>query len=285
MFSVPSLLLAMLIAPTPSSRVLRVTAIPEAKDAFQRSGAVFTAWLAGKTGAVVEVRVAPTYEDAVRMLVSGEAELGWLGGVTVVQAMTQSGGRVRPIVIREKDREFKSYVIASASLGATTIESLRGKLFTFGARSSTSGHIMPRFYLQKQGVVPEKFFARVSYSGDHKKTALEVAAGKQDCGAVNYKIFDQMVAEKAVDPAKVKIVWTTPSFTDNAWVAARDLNERQGPGTLEKITSAFLRLEAERPEDRAVLDVLKTDKYVAAVPEWWRGVGAALAVIKLETVP
>jgi phosphonate transport system substrate-binding protein len=285
MFSVPSLVLAILIAPTPSSRVLHVTAIPEAKDAFQKSGGVFTTWLERQTGVAVELLVASTYDDAVRMLVSGEAELGWLGGATVVQAMTASGGRVRPILIREKDREFRSYVIASASLGATSLESLRGKLFTFGARSSTSGHIMPRFFLQNQGLVPEKFFARVSYSGDHKKTALEVATGQQDCGAVNYKIFDQMVAEKAIDPARVKIVWTSPSFTDNAWVAARDLNERLGPGVLEKITSAFLRLEAGRPEDRAVLDILKTDKYVGAVPEWWRGVGAALAVIKLETVP
>jgi phosphonate transport system substrate-binding protein len=274
-----SVVLAALAAAATTTPSLRVVTIPEARDAFQKDGAAFTEWLGRETGVLVEVRVADTYEDAVRLLVTREADFGWLGGVTTVQAMTLSGGRIRPVLIRENDREFKSYVVASGSLGATSLQALRGKRFTFGSESSTSGHVMPRFYLQNQGLVPEKFFQSVAYSGDHKKTVLAVASGQQDCGAVNYKVFDQMVAEKAVDPAKVKIVWTSPTFTDNAWVAARDIDDRLGAGHLEKITSAFLRLDAGRPEDRRVLDILKTSRYVAARPEWWRDIAAALQVI------
>jgi len=91
-----------------------------------------------------------------------------------------------------------------------------------------------------------------------------------------------MVADKAVDPAKVTVVWTSPTFVDQSWVADRDLDERLGPGMLEKIVAAFLALEASRPEDRRVLDILKTEKYVAAKSEWWRTVAAALDVIKLS---
>ncbi len=280
-----SLALAALAVAGTTTPALRVVAIPEARDAFQKDGAAFTAWLGREAGVPVEVHVAETYEDAVRLLVTREADFGWLGGVTTVQAMTLSGGRIRPVLIRENDREFKSYVVASASSNATSLEALRGKRFTFGSESSTSGHVMPRFYLQRQGLVPEKFFESVSYSGDHKKTVLAVASGQQDCGAVNYKVFDQMVAEKAVDPAKVKVVWTSPTFTDNAWVAARDLDDRLGPGALEKITAAFLKLDAGRPEDRRVLDILRTNKYVAARPEWWRDVAAALQVISPGAKP
>jgi phosphonate transport system substrate-binding protein len=265
-------------APTP---VLRVTAIPEAKDEFQKNEALFTAWLKRQAGVAVTVRVAESYDEAVKLLVDREADLGWLGGVTTVQAMARSGGRIRPIVIREKDREFKSYVIAASSLEAGSLQALRGKRFTFGAPLSTSGHVMPRFFLSQQGLVPEKVFASVAYSGDHKKTVREVASGEQDCGAVNYKVFDQMVADKAVDPAKVKVVWTSPTFVDQSWVAARDLDVRLGPGALQRITAAFLGLDASRPEDRRVLDILKTERYVEARPEWWRTVAAAVEVIKL----
>jgi len=229
----------------------------------------------------VVLHPAVSYEEALEQLVSKQADLGWLGGVTTVQAMTQSGGRIRPFVIREKDREFKSYVIATASLGARSLQALRGKRFTFGAPLSTSGHVMPRFFMSQQGLVPETTFASVAYSGDHKKTVLAVASGQQDCGAVNYKVFDQMVADKAVDPAKVTVVWTSPAFVDQSWVAARDIDERLGPGVREKITAAFLALDASHPEDRHVLDILKTEKYVEARPEWWRSVAAALEVIKL----
>jgi phosphonate transport system substrate-binding protein len=191
--------------------------------------------------------------------------------------MTESGGRVHPIVIREKDREFKSYVIATSTLGATSLQALRGKRFTFGSPSSTSGHVMPRFYLLQQGLVPEKFFASVAYSGDHKKTVLAVASGQQDCGAVNYKVFNQMVDDKAVDPAKVSVVWTSPPFVDQSWVVARDTDARLGPGVVQRITTAFLALDASRPEDRRVLDILKTEKYIEAKAEWWRGIAGALA--------
>jgi len=268
--------------PTPS---LRVTAIPEARDDFQKNEALFTAWLGRQTGVPVVLRLAGSYEEAVHLLVSREADLGWLGGVTTVQVMTQTGGRVHPIVIREKDREFKSYVIAASSLEARSVQALRGKRFTFGSPLSTSGHVMPRFFLLQQGLVPEKFFGSVAYSGDHKKTVLAIASGQQDCGAVNYKVFDQMVADKAVDPTKVKVVWTSPTFVDQSWVAARDVDGRLGPGLLQKITAAFLALDASRPEDRRVLEILKTERYVEAKSEWWRGVAAALSAVKLPAMP
>ncbi len=264
---------------TAPAQALRVTVIPEAREEFHRNEALFTAWLGRETGVPVELLLADTYEEAVGLLVSSDADLAWLGGVTVVQAMSQTTGRVRPIVIREKDREFKSYVIAAAPLGATSLEQLRGKRFTFGARSSTSGHVMPRFFMQREGMVPEKFFSSVAYSGDHKKTILAVASGQQDCGAVNYKVFEQMVIEKAVDPAKIKVVWTSPPFVDQAWVVTQDLDKRLGAGILQKITAGFLKLDASRADDRRVLDILKTEKYVEAKTEWWRGVAAALGKI------
>lgn len=269
-------------AAAPPSPALRVTAIPEAREDFQKGEAAFKAWLERETGVPVVLRLAGSYEEAVALLAARDADVGWMGGVTTVQVMSASGGRVRPIAIREKDREFRSYVIAQASIEATSLEGLRGKRFTFGAPSSTSGHVMPRFFMLERGLVPETLFGRVAYSGDHKKTVLQVAAGEQDCGAVNYKVFEQMVAAKAVDPAKVKVVWTSPAFVDQSWVAAGDLDERLGAGVLQKLTTAFLALDHSRADDRTVLDILKTEKYVAAKAEWWRGVAAAMSAIRKE---
>jgi phosphonate transport system substrate-binding protein len=144
---------AVAAAAPPPTPPLRVTAIPEARDDFQKNEAVFTAWLGRQTGVPVVLRLAGSYEEAVRLLVSKEADLGWLGGVTTVQVMTQTGGRVHPIVIREKDREFKSYLIAASSLEARSVQALRGKRFTFGSPLSTSGHVMPRFFLLRRGQV------------------------------------------------------------------------------------------------------------------------------------
>src|SRR5260370_35163469 len=96
--------------PTPP---LRVTAIPEARDDFQKNEAVFTARLGRQTGVPGVLHLAGSYEEALHLLVSREADLGWLGGVTTVQVMTQTGGRVHPILIREKHRQSKRSMIAA----------------------------------------------------------------------------------------------------------------------------------------------------------------------------
>ena len=64
--------------PAPPPPPLRVTAIPEARDDFQKNEAVFTAWLGRQTGVPVVLRLAGSYEEAVHLLVSREADLGWL---------------------------------------------------------------------------------------------------------------------------------------------------------------------------------------------------------------
>ncbi len=261
---------------------LRVTAIPDAnKDTLREDQEKITSWLRAKVGVPVEFLAVENYAAAVTALVSGQADLGWLGGVTTVQALKQSNGMVRPVVTRESDLHFRSYLIVGGAVPASSLRDLKGRSFSFGSKSSTSGHVMPRYFLEKEGIVPEQFFSRVAYSGDHTKTALDVASGAVDAGVVNYKLFDRLVAEKKVDPAKAKVLWTTPDFVDYAWVARNDVDARCGAGTLKKIVAAFVALDASRAEDQRVLAVQQAEKYLAAKVEWWDGIRAVVEKIDL----
>lgn len=263
---------------------LRVTAIPDAnKDTLKEDQATISAWLEKQIGVPVLFIPVENYNAAVTALVSGQAEMAWLGGVTTVQAMMLSKGKVLPLVTRENDLKFKSYVIARTELGAKSLKDLKGKAFTFGSKSSTSGHVMPRHFLVQEGVQPEKFFSRVAYSGDHTKTVLDVATGAVDAGAVNYTYFDRMVAEVKKDPkkypadlSKVQVLWTTPEFVDYAWCVRSDVDQRCGPGVTARIKAAFTGLDAKGEADQRILKVQSTQKYVAARPEWWDGIKAVL---------
>lgn len=251
---------------------LRVTAIPDAnKDTLREDQERIVSWLSGRLGCPVQFQPVENYAAAVTALVSGQADFGWLGGVTTVQAMAQSDGHIQPLVTRESDLHFRSYVIARPGV-ASSLPDLKGKSFSFGSRSSTSGHVMPRYFLEKEGLVPERDFSRVAYSGDHMKTILDVAGGVVDAGAINYKTFDRMVAEKRVDPAKAKVVWTTPDFVDYAWVVRDDADGRCGPGTRQRLAEAFTSLDPARAEDRAILAVQQAERYVPARPEMWDGI-------------
>ena len=271
---------------TPKSdpKTLTICAIPDVdKNTLKEDQDRIAKWLSSKIGAPVKFFHTENYAAAVTALITQQADLAWLGGVTFVQASEKSKGEVIPVVTREKDLHFKSYLIANASLNAKTAQDLKGKNFTFGSKSSTSGHVMPRHFMKKDlGIDPETFFKRVAYSGDHTKTATDVESGAADAGVLNYTVFDKLVAEKKVDPAKVKVLWTTPEYVDYCWAARKDLDKRFGAGTLDKIRDAFTSLDPKKADDAALLKIQSVDKYVAAKPEWWDGTKAVLQSIDIS---
>jgi phosphonate transport system substrate-binding protein len=131
---------------------------------------------------------------------------------------------------------------------------------------------MPRYYLLKNGINPERDFAqKPAFSGAHDATALWVESGKVDAGALNFLVWDKLAETRKVDPGKVGVFWTTPPYVDYVWTAHGELD----PGVRERITQAFLRLKYERPEDRTLLDLHRTKGYIKAFDDDWKGIEEA----------
>ena len=107
----------------------------------------------------------------------------FFGGLTGVQARLQTPGATL-IAQRDIDDAFQSVFIASTSSGIKPVtdvaglSSVKGKRFTFGSESSTSGRLMPEFFLDQAGVTSEKDFTGApGYSGSHDKT-IDLVAGR-----------------------------------------------------------------------------------------------------------
>jgi len=108
---------------------------------------------------------------------------------------------------------------------------------------------MPRYFLLRNGINPDKDFAKFSFSGAHDATVLWVESGKVDAGALNEAVWDKLVQTKKVDTAKVLVFWTTPPFVDYVWAARGDLDQ----GLRERIATALLKLDNRSPEDKRLL--------------------------------
>ena len=130
---------------------------------------------------------------------------------------------------------------------------------------------MPRYFLMKAGVDPDRDLARYAFSGAHDATAKWVEAGKVDAGALNESVWSKLVEEKKVDPSKVVVFYTTPDFYDYNWTVRGDLD----PKLVDGIKAAFLALDPARPEDKAILDLQRTKKFVETRPENYRSIEEA----------
>ena len=211
------------------------------------------------------------YAAAVEALVNKKVDLAWFGGFTFVQASVRSDGRVIPLVQREEDEKFRSVFITDANSGINKLEDLKGRTLSFGSPSSTSGHLMPRSFLLAAKINPDSDLKRVSFSGAHDATIAAVASGKVDAGALNMSVWDKFVAEKKVDTTVVKVFYTTPGFYDYNWSVNADM-----PADLRnKITQAFLALDASTPQGKEILGLQRATRFIPTTAENYNSIRAA----------
>ncbi|MGO2415001.1 putative selenate ABC transporter substrate-binding protein [Cobetia sp. QF-1] len=206
-------------------------------------------YLAEKLGVEVEYVPVKSYSAAVSAFRNDQIQMAWFGGLTGVQARQLVPGSIA-IAQGTEDAAFRSYFIARRDLKLAgdasepldaLPESIEGHTFTFGAKTSTSGRLMPEYYLREQfQEAPEKLFSRVGFSGDHSRTIALVAAGTYDVGAVNFAVWDAAVKDGKVDPTKVQILWQTPSYPDYQWTLRGDVDSRFGSEFTAHVTKALL---------------------------------------------
>ena len=250
--------------------VLKVSAIPdEAPTELLRKFKPLGAYLEQELGMKVEFVPVADYAAVVEALAADRIDMAWLGGFTFVQARLKTGNAV-PLVQREQDAEFTSKFITSDP-AVKSLQDLKGKTFAFGSVSSTSGSLMPRYFMLQDGIKPEDFFSRVAYSGAHDATAAWVQAGKADAGVLNASVWDKLVEQKKVDTAKVRVFATTPTYYDYNWTVRGNLDA----DLQAKIKAAFLALDPAKPEQKAILDLQAASRFIETKPENYEGIEEA----------
>jgi len=254
-----------------ADEIFRVTAIPdESPTELARKAAPLVKYLEQKLGVKVEFIPVTDYAAAVEALVNKKVDLAWFGGFTFVQANKRSGGKVIPIVQREEDAQFKS-VFITADPSIKSLADLKGKDFSFGSASSTSGHLMPRSFLLAAGIDPEKDFRRVAFSGAHDATIAAVSSGKVQAGALNGSVWEKFVTEKKVDTAVVRVFYTTPPYFDYNWTVHADMPA----ATREKLTKAMLSLDRATAEGKEILELQRATRFIPTKAENYQGIEAA----------
>jgi phosphonate transport system substrate-binding protein len=241
-----------------TSGVLRVSLIPSTDPGkILRESQPLIAYLERETGLKIDLTVPTNYAAVVEAIANDQVDIAYLGGFTYVQASRRSG--VVPLVQRERDRNFHSLFITHVDSGIDSLDDLKGRRFAFGDVNSTSGHLMPEYFMREAKVDPE-VISKAIYTGGHDATALAVANRKADAGALDETVYRKMVTDGKLDAAKVRVFYTTPPFFDYIWVARKTLSPKIG----ESFSSALLKLSANDAAQKAVLDLLNATSYVKA---------------------
>ena len=245
-----------------------ISAIPDQDpEKLQRLYGTLASYLGERLGVTVRYEPVTDYTASVSLFLSGDLDMVWFGGLTGVQARLQADG-AKAILQRDIDEAFHSVFIANTASGLQPFDdvkglaALKGRRFTFGSESSTSGRLMPEHFLGQAGVATTDFDGQVGFSGSHDKTIALVEAGTFEAGVVNEQVWKSSVEGGKVDTTKVTELFRTPAYHDYHWVIGPEVAERYGDDFLAKVTDAFLALDPADPKGKEILDLFGAKAFI-----------------------
>jgi phosphonate transport system substrate-binding protein len=240
--------------PKSAKKVLRFSAIPNQNSTeLQAKFDPMAKYLSKELGVEVEFVPAADYKASVEMFKNGQIQLAWFGGVTGVQARHAVPGS-RAIVHGKEDVAFFSFFIAHKDAGLQKSPDFPAGIadlkFTFGAESSTSGRVMPEYFIRKfTGKAPEEFFKeKPAFSGSHDKTCELVESGQFQAGAVDFAVYNKRVAAGTTKPDVCQIIWESPTYPDYNFTAHPSLETDFGPGFTGKLQKVLIAMTTKEPE-------------------------------------
>ncbi len=245
------LLLALLCASSLFSQTFTFTAIPDQDETnLKKRFSLLATYLTKELGVDVKFIPVKSYSASIAAFRNNQVQLAWFGGLSGVRARIVVPDSVA-IAQGVEDPKFHSYIIANASTGlekADTIsEGVKGKTFTFGSKGSTSGRLMPEYFIRetfKKG--PNDLFSKVGFSGNHSKTIALVQSGAYEVGAVNFKVWNRELAAGKIDTSKVKVIYKTPAYPDYQFTARGDLDKTYGEGFTAKLQKALISVKDQK---------------------------------------
>ncbi|MFT4928841.1 MAG: phosphonate transport system substrate-binding protein [Phenylobacterium sp.] len=220
-------------------------------------------YLSTKLGIKVKYIPVKSYAAAITAFRNNQVQLAWFGGLSGVRARALVPGS-QAIAQGFEDTEFQTWFIAHHSTGLKLSKDfpsgIKGKTFTFGSKGSTSGRLMPEYYIRENfGQAPKQAFKQVGFSGNHSRTIALVQTGAYQVGATNYKVWQQQVKSGQIDPSKVSVIWKTPTYPDYQWTVRGDVDAMWGAGFKAQIKKALLEMK-----DPELLKAFPRSRFISA---------------------
>ncbi len=179
------------------------------------------------TGFQIDIVESSTYEDAVKALKSGDAQLGWLGIQSYLEGAHEANIEAFAVAARGKKKHstYRTNFIVRADSKIESLSDLKGKSLVLTQRGSTSGDLMPRYEMTKIGLNPTVLsnFNKVIYSGSHEGSLSSVLSNTNNVAAISDISYEDFLSKGLIDHRNLRIIHTSPAIPGAPLVYSKDL--------------------------------------------------------------
>lgn len=220
----------------------------------------------------IELVVTTDYSSMIEAASNGRLDLAYFGPLSYVLAKAKSDIEPFAARLRNGTTTYTSVIIGNAEAGVDEFADIAGATVAFGDPASTSSRLFPELTLSEAGLNSGEAYEAV-FLGAHDAVAIAVQNGNAQAGGLSRPIFDALIEEGIIDPAKVSVIAESEPIPQYPWTMRSDLD----PELKAQIRSAFLNLQ-----DESVLDPFKADGFAAVDNADYDGIRKAGEILGLD---
>jgi ABC-type phosphate/phosphonate transport system substrate-binding protein len=213
------------------------------------------------------------YDALVEAFVRREIDLAWNAPLAYVKIKRRLQDPCRVVAMRDVDINFATHFITHVSSGITAVEDLKGKRVALGSRGSMQAGLLPYYFLQQLGFDPAHDLAVCSFYDERRGDAdsdegdviERVGRHEFDAGAVSRRTIETWRGEGALAPDNFRIIWSSPGYSHCCFTTHSDMD----PVLVNKITQAFVAVDAQDAAGKAVLEGEACKAFVPGITTGW----------------
>jgi phosphonate transport system substrate-binding protein len=185
-----------------------------------------------QTGMNVTAFFAPDYAGIIEGMRFNKVQVAWFGNKAAAEAVDRANGEVfAQMVNADGTQGYYSHLIVHTDSGLNSLDDVlkNGKNLSFGNGdpNSTSGFLVPGFYVFSKNKIDAKTHFKVTRSANHETNALAVANKQVDVATNNSENLEK-IQQRYPDKFKsIKVVWTSPLIPLDPMVIRKDMPEAQ----------------------------------------------------------
>jgi len=235
---------------TGTPKTLEVAVIQaEGFEQFNAAREKIYQFIGKKLGMKVDVIMSTDYNGVIEALKAHKVHMADIPPFAYVLATRAM--KLTPIVtlgIDGKPSTYRSVIIVNGHSGLKSMDDVKANskklTFCFVEPASTSGHLIPRAYLNTMGLNPDTAFKQVIFAGNHPASVMAVKSGKIDVGCTTDLVFGIMIKASMLKDGDVKVLWTSEPIVSDPVVMRDDVSKDFD----KKVQQAYLDMNTEAPQ-------------------------------------
>jgi len=212
-----------------------------------------------QTGLKVKTFFASDYAGIIEGMRFNKVQLAWMGNKSAMEAVDRSNGEVfAQMVNADGSQGYYSHLIVHKDSPLNNLNDMfnnsKNLSFGNGDPNSTSGFLVPSFYVFAQNKVDPKTSFKVVHNANHETNALAVANKQVDVATNNSENLEKFKERQPEKNKEIKVIWTSPLIPLDPLVMSKNLPE----ATKAKIKTFFYNYAKTDPREKEI--VLKINK-------------------------